>query len=297
MPPAARSSVRLARGTAAGLAVGVLAAAALTACATGAGPDAERDAALPDGLTVAVQQGRLDVPQGRLVLHFENTGEPVTVTAVAVRSPALEPGMDRDEPFALGRGDAIDIRLDLTGSVCDGDPAAIGVDVRLTAADGAEREGTLEPDDPFGTMARIADADCLAESVAGVAAIELPERLRTTGTGADRRAWIDVRVAPVASGDGTLSIDGVSATTLIGNEEGQDWPLGIEVAAGDEPVDAALAVRPARCDAHALADDKRGTILPFTVATGDGREGRLEIASGAALKADLYAYYAERCGL
>ncbi|MRX45402.1 hypothetical protein [Agromyces kandeliae] len=280
-----------------GLAVGALAAAAITGCATGPAPDAGPDAGLPEGLSVMVQQGRLDVPQGRLVLHFENTGAPVTVSAVAVRSPALEPGMHRDEPFALDRGDAIDIRLDLTGSVCDGDPAAIGVDVRATTADGDEREGTLEPDDPFGTMARIADADCLAESAAAVAAIELPERLRTTGAGAEQRAWIDVRVAPVASGDGALAIDGVAATTLIGNEDGQDWPLGIEVAAGDEPVDVSLAVRPARCDAHALADDKRGTILPFTVATDDGREGRLEIASGAALKADLYAYYAERCGL
>jgi len=295
MPRSARSSVRPARGTAAGLAL--LAAAALTACSAGAAPDAGAEAGLPDGLSVAVQQGRLDVPQGRLVLHFENTGDPVTVTAVAVRSPALEPGMDRDEAFSLGEGDAIDIRLDLTDSVCDGDPGAIGIDVRLTTADGGEHEGTLEPDDPFGTMARIADADCLAESVAGVAAIELPDRLRTTGAGAEQRAWIDVRVAPVASGGGTLVIDGVSATTLIGNEDGQDWPLGIEVAAGDDPVEAALAVRPARCDAHALADDKRGTILPFTVATGDGREGRLEIASGADLKADLYAYYAERCDL
>ncbi len=282
---------------AAGLAVGALAVAALAACATGDEPGAGSDAGLPDGLAVAVQQGRLDVPQGRLVLHFENAGDPVTVSSVAVRSPALEPGMDRDEPFTLDRGDAIDIRLDLTGSVCDGDPAAIGIDVRLTTDDGGERDGTLQPEDPFGTMARIADADCLAESVAGVAAIELPERLRTTGTGGGQRAWIDVRVVPVASGDGTLVIDGVSATTLIGNEEGQDWPLRIEVAAGDEPVDVALAVRPARCDAHALADDKRGTILPFTLATGDGREGRLEIASDAALKADLYAYYAERCGL
>jgi hypothetical protein len=284
------------------LLVGALAAGALAACSSPEGADGAdggdgANGALPDDLSVRVQQGRLDVPQGRLVLHFENAGDPLTVTSLAVRSPALEPGMERDEPFELGADDAIDIRLDLTGSVCDGDPAAVGVEVRLTTADGATREGTLEPADPFATMARIADADCLAESVAAVAAIELPERLRTTGSGTGQRAWIDVVVAPAASGDGTLAIDGVSATTLIGNEDGQDWPLDIEVAAGDEPIEVALAVRPARCDAHALADDKRGTILPFTVATGDGRAGRLELASGAALKADLYAYYAERCGL
>ncbi|WP_438855000.1 hypothetical protein [Agromyces sp. M3QZ16-3] len=297
MPRAARSpdrSVRAALVRPAALVVATLALGALSACTQAAGGD---DDGLPDGLSVTVQQGRLDVPQGRLVVHVENTGDPVTVTSLSVHSPALEPGMDRDEPFELGAGDAIDIRLDLPGSVCDGDPTAIEVDLRVSGADGTERAGTVEPDDPFDTMARIADADCLAESVAAVAAIELPERLRTTGTGADRRAWIDVTVAPAASGDGTLSIDRVSATTLIGNEEGQDWPIGIDVDAGDEPVDVALAVRPARCDAHALADDKRGTILPFTVATGDGREGRLEIPSGADLKADLYAYYAERCGL
>ncbi|MGR0318239.1 hypothetical protein [Agromyces sp. ZXT2-3] len=280
------------------LVVAALAAGALASCAAADRTDAGASGdGLPDGLSVTVQQGRMDVPQGRLVLHFENSGEPVTVTALSVDSPALEPGMDRDRPFDLDEDDAIDIRLDLTGSVCDGDPTEVGIDVRATTADGAEHEGTLAPEDPFGTMQRIADADCLAESVAAVAAIELPERLRTTGTGTDQRAWIDVTVAPVASGDGTLEIDGVSATTLIGNEDGQDWPLGIEVAAGGAPVDVPLAVRPARCDAHALADDKRGTILPFTVATGDGRAGRLEIASGPELKADLYAYYAERCGL
>ena len=36
---------------------------------------------------------------------------------------------------------------------------------------------------------------------------------------------------------------------------------------------------------------------PFEVTTSDGRAGALELASGDALKADLYAYYAERCGL
>ncbi|GAA2028156.1 hypothetical protein GCM10009819_09620 [Agromyces tropicus] len=292
MPRAARSR---ARRVAALLALAL--AAPLAACTTSTGDAGAEPGPLPDGLGVSVQQGRLDVPQGRLVLHFENTGDPLTVTSLVVHSPALEPGMERDDPFELGRDDAIDIRLDLPGSICDGDPADIGVDVAATTEDGTALAGTLQPDDPFDTMARIADTDCLAESVAGVATIALPERLRTTGSGADRRAWIDVRVEPVASGDGTLRIDGVSATTLIGNEDGQDWPLSIEVGAGDEPVEVALAVRPARCDAHALADDKRGTILPFTVATGDGRSGRLELASGPELKADLYAYYAERCEL
>jgi hypothetical protein len=293
MPRADRPRRRIAAALAA-LAV----ATGLAACApTSSGSDTTADVGLPEGLTVSVQQGRLDAPQGRLVVHVENTGDPVTVTALEVRSAALEAGMRRDEPFDLGADDAIDIRLDLTASVCDGDPTAIEIELRARPAGGDEREGTLVPDDPFDTMARILDADCLAESVAAVAAITLPERLRSEGTGAARRAWIDVRVEPVTSGAGTLRIDGVSATTLLGAEDGLDWPLDLDVAAGDAPFMIELAVRPARCDAHALADDKRGTILPFSVATGDGREGRLDRPSADALKADLYAYIVERCGL
>lgn len=276
--------------------VAVVAAAGLAACAPRAA-DPGADPELPEGLAVSVQQGRLDVPQGRLVVHLENAGGPVTVTSLEIRSPALEPGMRRDDPFELDADDAIDVRLALTPSVCDGDPGAIEIAIDVRTADGAEHSGALAPDDPFGTMARIADADCLAESAAAVAAITMPERLRSEGTGAARRAWVDVRVEPAASGTGTLSIDGVSATTLLGAEDGLDWPLDLDVAAGDAAFTIELAVRPARCDAHALADDKRGTILPFAVATGDGREGRLELPAGDALKSDLYGYYAERCGL
>jgi hypothetical protein len=276
--------------------VAAVAAAGLASCAPRAA-DPSAAPQLPEGLAVSVQQGRLDVPQGRLVVHLENAGEPVTVTSLEIRSPALEPGMRRDDPFELDADDAIDVRLDLTPSVCDGDPGAIEIALDVRTADGAEHSGALAPDDPFGTMARIADADCLAESVAAVAAITMPERLRSEGTGPARRAWVDVRVEPAASGTGTLSIDGVSATTLLGAEDGLDWPLDLDVAAGDAAFTIELAVRPARCDAHALADDKRGTILPFAVATGDGREGRLELPAGDALKSDLYGYYAERCGL
>ena len=276
--------------------VAAVAAAGLASCAPRAA-DPSAAPQLPEGLAVSVQQGRLDVPQGRLVVHLENAGEPVTVTSLEIRSPALEPGMRRDDPFELDADDAIDVRLDLTPSVCDGDPGAIEIALDVRTADGAEHSGALAPDDPFGTMARIADADCLAESVAAVAAITMPERLRSEGTGPARRAWVDVQVEPAASGTGTLGIDGVSATTLLGAEDGLDWPLDLDVAAGDAAFTIELAVRPARCDAHALADDKRGTILPFAVATGDGREGRLELPAGDALKSDLYGYYAERCGL
>lgn len=296
------SRARLTRRLAIDVAVAAAAAGALAlglaACSQQTGQPAGE---LPAGLSARVQQGRLDIEAHRLVVRIENDGdESVTVERLEVDSPTLAPGMVRDEPFEVAPGDALQIRMPLSASECgDGevtpDPEAT---IRLevpTPTGGAA--GELIADDPHGTLARVANSDCLAESVERVAAIEMPEHLRTTGVGAEQRAFIDVEVVPAASGDGSFVIDRVYGTTLLNAEGGVDWPLGAEVTAGSAPVTITLPVRPARCDAHAIADDKRGTILPFEIRTGDGREGRLDRSSGDTLKAELYAYYGERCEL
>ena len=123
----------------------------------------------------------------------------------------------------------------------------------------------------------------------------MPEALRR-GRQQPRRAFLDVLVEPVASGDRDAAHRHGLASTLINAEGGTDWLID-EVSAGDDPFTITFPVRPARCDAPAIADDKRGTILPFGLTTGDGREGRLDRPAGDALKAELYAYYTERCGL
>ncbi|MBM7831300.1 hypothetical protein JOE59_002005 [Agromyces cerinus] len=264
-------------------------------------------AELPEGLSARVQQGRLDIEAHRLVVRIENDGDaPVTVERLEVDAPTLAPGMVRSEPFEVAPGDALQIRLPLSASVCDTDDgtdtdtepsvpeATILLDVETRA--GAS-SGELTADDPHGTLARVANSECLAESIEQVAAITLPEHLRSTGSGTERRAFIDVEVVPAASGAGSFVIDRVYGTTLLNAEGGVDWPLAVEVDVGGEPVTITLPVRPARCDAHAIADDKRGTILPFEIRTSDGREGRLDRSSGDTLKAELYAYYGERCGL
>ncbi|WP_022894496.1 hypothetical protein [Agromyces subbeticus] len=258
---------------------------------------------LPEGLSASIQQGRLDIEARRLVVRLENDGEAtVTVQRLEVDSPSLASGMVRDEPFEVAPGDALQIRMELTASECDAgdDPTHLVAVVLLdvsTAGGSGTVSGELPADDPFGTLARVTGEACLADSVEQVATLTMPEHLRSTGSGADRRAFIDVEVVPAASGTGSFTIDRVYGTTLLNAEDGVDWPLGAEVAAGDEPFTISLPVRPARCDAHAIADDKRGTILPFAIRTSDGREGRLDRSSGDTLKSELYAYYGERCAL
>lgn len=264
---------------------------------------------LPAGLSAGVQQGRLDVEARRIVVHLENAGPtPVSITWVQLEVPALGAVLEYDDGVELSADDAIDLRLELPppGCAASGDAgadASAGADeplVRLRGhleTDPGDFTGELTPDDPFDTLPRIVAGDCLESSVAEVATISMPEHLRVEGEGAAQRAWIDVAVEPASSGAGSLAISLVRGSTLLGNEAGTDWPLDLAVSPGDAPVIVPLAVRPARCDPHVLADDKRGTILAFVVATGDGRTGLIDRPSSDALKAELYDYVTERCGL
>ena len=110
----------------------------------------------------------------RLVVRFENTGdEAVTIDRFERRG--ADP-RDRDscatEPFELPPGDAIAIRLDLPAAECGEEAGAAGAPRRRddTASGPAEPASSLA-DDPFDTLARVAAADCLAESVDAVATI------------------------------------------------------------------------------------------------------------------------------
>jgi hypothetical protein len=276
------------------LAALAIAGGLLTACSPASGDDGSA----PEGLAVSIKQGRLDVVNRRLVVRFENSGDDaLTVTRFDVRTPTFAEQLERTEPVELGPHDALDVRLDLPASDCDAEPGPVFVTVEYPTDDGS---GTAElvADDPFDVVAYVSTADCLAESVSDVAAIVMPEHLRSTGAGAERRAFIDVAIQPAAPGDdASMHVERVWGTTLLNAEDGTDWPLDLDVEAGAEPFVVSLPVRPARCDAHGIADDKRGTILPFEIETGDGRAGRLDVPAGDSLKNELYGYYTERCGL
>lgn len=271
--------------------------AACTRAAPGQPGDQQGSGEL-SGLVASIKQGRLDVEERRLVVRLENTGDAaLTIDGFEFEAATLAPGMVRTKPLQLAPGETIDVRLDLSESVCDVEVGRATVVADVSTADAtAGTAVTLTPDDPFDTLARINAAECLGEAVAEVATFTMPEHLTSTGSGSERRAFIDVLVEPAASGSDSLHVERVYGTTLLNAEEGNDWTLGIDVAPGDAPFTLSLPVRPARCDAHAIADDKRGTILPFSIAAGD-HKGRLDHPSPDTLKAELYAYVAERCGL
>jgi hypothetical protein len=49
----------------------------------------------------------------------------------------------------------------------------------------------------------------------------------------------------------------------------------------------AIVVRPARCDPHAVAEDKVGTLIPLALDVA-GQEGVVKVAASPALRGQLY---------
>ena len=61
------------------------------------------------------------------------------------------------------------------------------------------------------------------------------------------------------------------------------------------PSELRLGIRPARCDPHAVAEDKVGTLLPLQVRVA-GRQGVLKIDSGDKLRIRIYEFVTTACG-
>ncbi|MFF2369774.1 hypothetical protein [Agromyces sp. NPDC058110] len=259
---------------------------------------------LPDGITASVLQSRQDVVDGRLVVQIDNaTGAGLEFGAFDVEAPGLEPGLHFEGPRTIPDGRSVQYRVDLTPARCDGDagPAEVtlsGVATGDAEVDGSGATGTIEADDPYDTLPRLQNSGCLAGAVESVAAFTLAEHLRSTGSGTDRRAFLDIEVQPTGAASGSIDLSEVLGTTLLSAEDGLNWSTTTaHIEASDAPSTISLPVRPARCDPHAGAEDKRGTILPLEMTTSEGWSGQYEVRASASLKQDLFAYFTERCGL
>jgi hypothetical protein len=162
----------------------------------------------------------------------------------------------------------------------------------------------VRPADTFGRLPALRAEDCLAEAVAAVAAVSVSGPVRIEDAGGTRTATLDLLVRP-RGGAGWFTIDAVTGTTLLAPANPQTGRRLTEVPVRrriDGTGDGArqsipLTVVPNRCDAHAIAEDKRGTILPLHVTSGDGVTGIVPVAADDATRSALYAFVAETCGL
>ncbi|MFU8946410.1 hypothetical protein ACLRGF_06705 [Mycetocola zhadangensis] len=246
-----------------------------------------------NGVRFEVMQGRTDYASGTLVLRVSNeSGSDVVVSDAALSWRGFAEPAEWDGPTDLPAGRTIDLRTSTPGMNC-AEPADTAPNPTLSVMLG-DAITRATPTDPLGTLPRLHDATCITALVDRTVAIDLAGPLRIDGTGADAVAVLPLRFTATGA-DGTVAVRGVSATPLLAPAGGTDsWPLSVTVTAASAVQVVDLEIRPARCDPHAITEDKIGTILVLSVDV-DGRSGEYRYAVDDTTRNALYSFVTSVC--
>ena len=275
------------------LAAGLTAALALSGC----GP---ASAALPDGVTVSVFQSRFDRGLHQIEIKVSNgTDAAITVTSATLDSTRFAEPAVWDRPQRVPSGAARDLRVQLGEPACSDEPARDEVQLEFTLDDGSTGMARL-PILDVTPIDSVNDEDCLGVEVSAIATLAAGDTVQWT-PGAHEPAVLDITATPTGA-DGTLTIVESKATVLLGlvDESGTavyEHPEQVVVDAQSGPGVVRLRLVPARCDPHAVAEDKRGTFFPLEVQTSTGRSGQLYVPVSDAVRASLYDFFGDYCGL
>lgn len=249
-------------------------------------------------LRVELVQLRGDVASGHLELRVVNESDaPVTVVRAAYASSRWSEAMVReDNPATIPPGLRRNLRVELPVPTCDGGP--IEHLATLELADGSVLERV--PSDPLGQVEALDDRVCdLRAFEEQVAALTWLEPVIPADGGGP--AVLRLRVEPVGQGSsqGSGSVDAVDATVLLTPVDAsgtriEQLPIGLSIEPGDAPSVVEVPLEPGRCDLHAIAEDKQGTIFRVLVQQ-DGERVALQLVSPDAQRDALLDWVVARC--
>jgi hypothetical protein len=285
--------------------------AAAVAC-TGGGAPSSAKGPVPDDvashLSVEVAQGREQYAKREIRLEVTNdSDETMTLLSGALRTEqfgpshptkegrtlVLRPGATRDVFVGLGEARCADPTAE--------DGAAPSATITLALGEGDDLGPATdvpvdEVGDPIGHLARNHAADCSAAAVAAGARLTVDPDVPVEPRDGELTALVTLRIERVDGGPEVI-LDRITGTTLMSNADpGGDasgW-VGRDLA-GQGSGEVVLAVVPARCDVHAVAEDKRGTFLPVSARVGGVRQGPVYVPMPDTARSDFYSFVADYC--
>ncbi|MET1022240.1 MAG: hypothetical protein ABWX69_08590 [Arthrobacter sp.] len=282
-------------------------------CSAGTSP-ARSPSAIPPAaaaaspVTAEINQLRDDYSRQIIAIQLTNTTTgPLTVLTARLASPLYAGAVEWQAApggIELPPGQTKSLRAQLRSPECGARTAEPGeepaVELRLAGAEGPGNAATVRATDPYGVLSRNNAEMCLAQAAAAVADIRLDPELEVAADA--RSAVLGLAITPRSTpgavnpdSTGTLTINRVDGTTLLDEDPGAPWPRSVSVQAGGPRQHFRLGIRPARCDPHAIADDKVGTLLPLRI-SAEGRDGLLKIDAGPVLRGRIYEFITSSCG-
>ena len=233
-------------------------------------------------------QYRRDAQRGVLQVKVRNDGDAaVRITRVRLDTPTFAGPVEADKDSTVGPGVAADLTVPLGEPACDG-PGASGASVTLQV-DGPSLRLPVGDE----VLAPLAQERCAAAAVAQQVSL-------VTGPG-----WADageVRGEPVLRGTvvatpepgaGALRLAVEGATTLFTVAEPSRSRCR---RAATVPVTLDVVLSVTRCDPHAVAEDKKGYLLPVSVSVDGAEEVLVEVAVPVPERAPLQELVDRTCG-
>lgn len=282
--------------------------AAAVAC-TGGGTAPPARGPVADGvatrLTVEVDQGREQYAEREVRLRVTNdSDETLTLLSGALDADGFgpsEPVVKR--PTALRPGGTRAVTMVLGEARCPGPgrPSAPTATLALALGEGDGRGPATDVvvegvEDPVGHLERNHVEDCAAAAVAAGVHLSVDENVRVEDRRGAPTALVTLRVEPVPGGP-EVTLERIAGTTLMSNPEpvrGTSGWVGSALA-GQGSGEIELAVVPARCDVHAVAEDKRGTFLPVTAVVDGVVQDVVHVPMPDAARSAFYDFVGQHC--
>lgn len=252
---------------------------AVSGCTTAGSPvPPTTRAASAEDLVIEFRQNRDQYASDAAIVRVGNGGDhDITIVGLELAGSAFTAPTVRDRSSTIRAGQTTDLAVELPPIDCDARDGDVQVDLQLRLDDGAVLSAADLPD-PTNALQRIRASTCTVAAVQRIAEVAAASGIRLEGAGATTVAVLTITAVPTGA-PGRLELVALRSTVLLrpaptdgGGDPPQDWPLSLTVDAASGPQSIELRVVPTRCDPHALAEDKVGTLFPLVVRIDDGPE-------------------------
>ena len=274
-------------------ALGAMALLALAGCEATNGPRPV-EAPMPDGVVMHVDQSRIERKGREAYVRIDNgADQEMTVVGMRLTSPRL-PDITWKGREVVGVTYQGDVEIDLPRGRC-GTEVDATVTLRYHLGDGPLTVSTGPADDIYGAIGLIADRDC-AETTLTTAADVTVGQPTVDGEGLDSVLRLPVTLAPTGRST-EVEFAGFESTVLFRQTADSPADVSVPLGASDPATTQVLSVIPTRCDPHALAEDKVGTLFGVRVrGTRLGEDAGYYLPLTRKQRSAFLAFFGTHCG-
>ena len=255
--------------------------------------DSAKKEPLPDGVSLLSDQSRLHRQDREIYVRIQNKSDKSihveSFTLTSDRMPTVK--WSGDEEIAAGT--EADLEYDMPEGKCG---AGFTPTVRLTyrIGDSGHRISTTKADDRYGNISLALDRDCAESALAEAVDLDVGD---PAVVGKDRTSVLNLPVTMTPTGKrDDIRFGGFGSTVLFNQAEGS--PADVDIPLSRDPVRLTMKVTPARCDGHALADDKVGRLFDVSVlGDGIGENASFYLPLSKPQRVAFFDFYHSHCGL